>query len=52
MAALAGTVIWVKGDSQPEITLLGGSWEGMATNPRPLLLWPSASVPPPAAEPT
>lgn len=33
MAALTGTVIWVKGDSQPEITLLGGSWEEIVTNP-------------------
>lgn len=52
MAALAGAVIWVKGDSQPEITLQGGSREGVATNPRPLLLWPSARAPPPVAEPT
>lgn len=38
MAALTGIVIWVKGNSQPEINLLGGSWEEIFTNLRPLFL--------------
>lgn len=50
-ATLTGAVIWVKGESQPKVTLLGGTWEGILTNLTLHLLWPSASVLPPLLNP-
>lgn len=45
-ATLTRAVIWVKGKSQPKVTLLGGTWEGIFTNLTLHLLWLSVSVPP------